>query len=81
MKQAEADGHVEHTVDTSKPGHPHMWRITEAGRTAHESDPRTFEDVLTNLQARRAYSLMRRHGISERRAIAAVTKRWGSPDS
>jgi uncharacterized protein YoaH (UPF0181 family) len=34
--------------------------------------------MLTELQAKRAHALMKR-GMSERRAIAAVTKGWAKP--
>jgi hypothetical protein len=76
LNAAVADGTAERQVaaPTGKPGRrPYEYALTEAGKAHPESG--TFRDTLTELQAKRAHALMKK-GMSERRAIAAVTKGW-----
>lgn len=75
-----AEGMIERRVAerTGKPGRPpYKYRLTAEGRERAQSAP-SFRDQLTELQAKRAHALMKK-GMSERRAIAAVTKGWRGP--
>ena len=79
LNAAVADGTAERRVaaPTGKPGRrPYEYSLTEAGKA--NPAPGTYRDMLTELQAKRAHALMRK-GMSERRAIAAVTKGWERP--
>lgn len=76
LKQGVAEGTIERGPDEPTRGRPaHTYQLTAEGKeqTAHE--PRSVADMLTELQAKRAHALMKK-GMSERRAIAAVTKGW-----
>lgn len=55
---------------------PYEYSLTEAGKARPGRG--TYREMLTELQAKRAHALMRK-GMSERRAIAAVTKGWERP--
>ena len=77
VKQAEADGLIEPAgvERTGKPGRPaNLYQLTAEGKEHARSAP-SARDTLTELQAKRAHALMKK-GMSERRAIAAVTKGW-----
>ncbi len=78
LKQNVADGLVERAGEeyTGKPGRPaHLWQLTAEGKERAANDPRDFRDMLTELQAKRANALVKK-GMSEKRAVAAVTKGW-----
>jgi predicted ArsR family transcriptional regulator len=77
LKQGVAEGTIERAGEerTGKPGRPaHLWQLTAEGKERAQSAP-DFKTMLTELQARRAHALMRK-GMSEDRAIAAVTRGW-----
>lgn len=77
VKQAEAEGTIENVgvERTGKPGRPaRLYQLTAEGEERAQSAP-SWKDQLTELQAKRAHALMKK-GMSERRAIAAVTKGW-----
>jgi DNA-binding PadR family transcriptional regulator len=81
LNAAVADGTAERRVaaSTGKPGRrPYEYTLTDKGRERSADDPRTWREMLTELQAKRAHALMKR-GMSERRAIAAVTRGWRRP--
>lgn len=80
LKAGIAEGTIERAGErrTGKPGRPeHLYHLTAEGKERAQRNPRTFKDTLTELQAKRAHALMKK-GMSERRAIAAVTKGWRS---
>jgi predicted ArsR family transcriptional regulator len=80
LNQGVAEGLIERSVSerTGKPGRPaHLWQLTAKGKERGRDLPGT-KDMLTELQARRAHALMSK-GMSEKRAIAAVTKGWTRP--
>ena len=77
LKQGVAEGTIERGPDEQdgKPGRPaHTYRITEAGKERAADTP-DFKTQLTELQAKRALALTKK-GMSEDRAIEAVTKGW-----
>ncbi len=78
LKQGVAGGTVERAGEerTGKPGRPaHLWQLTAEGKERAANDPRDIKEMLTELQAKRARALMKK-GMSESRAITAVTKGW-----
>lgn len=80
VKKGVADGTIERGPDehTGKPGRPsHTWQLTAEGKDRAASDPHDAKTMLTELQAKRAHALVKK-GVSERRAIAAVTRGWRS---
>lgn len=80
VKQGVAEGLIEPAgvERTGKPGRPaNLYQVTAQGKERAQSAP-SVRDQLTELQAKRANALMKK-GMSERRAIAAVTKGWRRP--
>jgi hypothetical protein len=78
LNAAMANGDVERRVaePTGEPGRrPYEYRLTAQGKERAEADPRDWKAMLTELQAKRVHALMKK-GMSEKRAIAAVTRGW-----
>src|SRR5258708_5794241 len=78
IKQGVTEGLIERAGEerTGKPGRPaHLYQVTAEGKERAASDPRDIREMLTELQAKRACALMKK-GMSEKRAITAVTKGW-----